>query len=96
MIDFLEGRIESCPQLDSKVTFTTGNKRPNQANEAIAEEVQSNRKTQKLDQEKPQSSTFVDPETWSIDQIYAQEQERFNPADSMVKKFCLEVKLSSV
>eukprot|EP00210_Caulerpa_lentillifera_P002030 g1945.t1 len=84
LIDFLEGRIETCHQLDSKVTFTTGTKRPSQANETAQEEMQSNRKIQKLDQEKTETSTeMIDPENWSIAQIYAQENERLDPGESM-------------
>lgn len=82
LLDYLEGKAETCPQIDTtmpNLPMSAGMKRSN-------EEFQSHptRKLQKIENDQGEEEISQNPDEWTIEQIYAQEQTPFHSADGMV------------
>lgn len=96
LLEYIEGLADSAPQIDTNMPnlpVSAGAKRTMEDVDN-ADNLTDKRKIQKVESVEdgePQTkyAPSENPEAWTIDQIYAQEKEKFNSADCMVSTLML-------
>ena len=91
LTEYMEGKTDTCSQIDTSMPnlpVSAGSKRAGDAGDD--QEQSDKRKVQKVDgPHEGHDAAGLDirpenPEDWSIEQIYAQEKEKFDPVKAMV------------